>query len=481
MRQQSEISVKAGRSDGLDGGKLSGGDYFALGMGLMLGLAFLKFGNPVVLDAVVAPPNSFEEMWSQAWPPRWAFWFFIPVGLAGIAVFSRSKVRWPGSGWLWLLPAVWFVWQLVASVFSVDVWLTKMTLLQFGGCVVCYFSGVLLLGTPRRFHLVLAMVLVAFAICLVRAVSQKLFEFPEEQKALLEGERTGWTNFPPSLMAQFKQVGTIITTNGVDVVNPIVLKKYEKGRVHGTLVYPNALAGAVLMLLPVTLVLAIQRTQHFRGVTRIAANALAFFLGFGVLFWTGSKSGWLIAVLLTCVWLFHEKWSVCLKWWLVVAVILGGTVLFAVRFQKYFASGATSVSARMDYWHAAYQNLLNHPWVGSGPGTFQRPYAQLKAPGSEMTRLVHNDYLEQFSDSGVIGGVSYLAWILLLLATLGRRCWHSTDSLEFAVFTGLLGWFAQGLSEFSLFVPALSWTAFTLVGSLLGNLAIEIDTVKTIH
>jgi hypothetical protein len=31
----------------------------------------------------------------------------------------------------------------------------------------------------------------------------------------------------------------------------------------------------------------------------------------------------------------------------------------------------------------------------------------------------------------------------------------------------VLGWFLQGLGEFSLYVPALAWTAFTMLGWLL--------------
>jgi hypothetical protein len=37
-------------------------------------------------------------------------------------------------------------------------------------------------------------------------------------------------------------------------------------------------------------------------------------------------------------------------------------------------------------------------------------------------------------------------------------------------FGGLLGWFIQGFGEFSLYVPALAWTAFTLLGVLQNNL-----------
>ncbi|MBI3414390.1 MAG: O-antigen ligase family protein [Verrucomicrobia bacterium] len=467
MLLRPEISQKDEGRERLNAASFSAEDYFALAMGLLLGLTLWKFGNPVVLDSVVSAPNSLAEAWSETWPPRWAFWLMIPLALSGCGLRLRNQIWWPETRWLWVLPCVWFAWQLVAGVFTVDAWLTRMTLMQFGGCMACYFLGAWFLGTRRRFHLVLAIALAAFAICLVRAVSQKLFEFPEDQRTLLEGQRTGWTNFPPSLIAQFKASGTIIATNGVDMVNPVVLLKYAKGRVHGTLVYPNALAGAVLLLLPVSLALAFDRTRQFRPATRLAAISLTMFLGFGALFWTGSKSGWLIGVLLICVWLLRLNWSARLKWSLIAVVVAGGTFLFAVRFQKYFVTGATSVSARFDYWHAAVQNTVNHPWLGSGPGTFQRPYAQLKAPGSEMARLAHNDYLEQFSDSGVIGGLSYCAWIILLLGRLGRHLWRTADPIEFAVFVGLLGWFVQGVSEFSLFVPALAWLAFTFAGSLL--------------
>ena len=130
--------------------------------------------------------------------------------------------------------------------------------------------------------------------------------------------------------------------------------------------------------------------------------------------------------------------------------------------------GATSAGARFDYWRAAVQTTVEQPAFGTGPGTFQRPYARLKSPESEMARLAHNDYLEQFSDSGVPGGLAYGAWVLLALVAAGKKIWRSRDAMAFAIYLGLLGWFAQGLGEFGLFVPALGWTAFTLLGCVLG-------------
>jgi O-antigen ligase len=126
------------------------------------------------------------------------------------------------------------------------------------------------------------------------------------------------------------------------------------------------------------------------------------------------------------------------------------------------------VGARFDYWRAAAQTTWAHPLVGTGPGTFQRSYAKLKSPESEMARLTHNDYLEQFSDSGIIGGLAYTAWIVMSLATIGRRVWRTENLVLFMLFLGLLGWFIQGIGEFSLYIPALAWTAFTVLGCALG-------------
>ena len=138
-----------------------------------------------------------------------------------------------------------------------------------------------------------------------------------------------------------------------------------------------------------------------------------------------------------------------------------------MKFRSYFAAGATSVGARFDYWRAATRTAADHPWFGTGPGTFQRPYAQLKSPDAEMARLVHNDYLEQFSDSGLVGGLTYLAWITLLITLLARKWAPAKDPLMFALFLGLIGWFAQGFVEFGLYIPALAWTAFALAGTLI--------------
>jgi hypothetical protein len=453
----------------------SGVKLFALVFGGFLGLCIWKFGNPVILDEKITPPVTFSDYWNSAWPIHWANWMLLPLAVIGVVLALQRKVTWPRSKWLWVLPLVWVGWQFVAAMRSVDAELTAATLWQFAGVVACYFLGAFLFASREARLWLLAGILAAFTYCLVRGVDQKLFEFPVNYQVLVEGQSNGWTNFPPENLVEMRRENIIVNTNGVDVANPVILQKFQKGRVPGTLVYPNALAGLILLLWPVCLALAFGETKRLKPAIRAAAIGVTVFLGAAAFFWTGSKLGWLIGIGLLGLYLLRREWSKQLKVAAVAAVLILGLGVFAVRFHSYFNAGATSVGARFDYWRAAVQTTVENPVFGSGPGTFQRPYARLKSPDSEMARLTHNDYLQQFSDSGLVGGLAYATWVLLALTVIGRSVWQGGEALDFALFAGLAAWFIQGFGEFSLYIPALAWLAFTLMGALAGQGRIEID------
>lgn len=99
----------------------------------------------------------------------------------------------------------------------------------------------------------------------------------------------------------------------------------------------------------------------------------------------------------------------------------------------------------------------------------------LKAPQAEMARLAHNDFLEQFSDSGLVGGVSYLTWIVFAIGFAGKTVWSCRSALLFSCFIGIAGWYAQSLGEFGLYIPASAWTAFTLLGSTIAIIMNRFD------
>ncbi|MEY4917688.1 MAG: hypothetical protein RL616_1601 [Verrucomicrobiota bacterium] len=450
---------------------------FALVFGLFLGLCIWKFGNPVILDHKISAPTTPAEFLDFAWPPHWANWILLPLAIfGGLHAFkNRAAIFHPPSSILCFLPLLWLGWQFISATQTADAELTAATLWQFSGCVACYFLGATLFAKRPAQNLLFIGLLAAFTFCLVRAVDQHLFEFPLNHQLLVEGERSGWTNFPSATMDEMKRETIVITTNGLEVANPVILKKFASGRVSGTLVYPNALAGLILLLLPVSLALAFGATQNLRPPIRFAAIALVVFLGAAAFFWTGSKLGWLIGLGLGGLCLLRLDWPKKLKLVAIATVFVFGLGIFTVRFHNYFSAGATSVGARFDYWRAAAQTTSAKPAFGTGPGTFQRPYAQRKAPDSEMARLTHNDFLEQFSDSGIVGGLAYAGWIILALSRAGKTILRRGDTIRFAVFIGVLAWFAQGFGEFGLYIPAPAWVAFTLLGCLISPEINEFD------
>ena len=167
--------------------------WFAILFGTFLGLAIVKFGNPVILDQKLIPPASLGDVWADPWPSHWGVWLLGLLAVLGAGLALAKGLRWPGKKIFWALPLGWFGWQLVSATQSVDRELTQTTLFHFAGCLACYFLGATVLGNERRLRWLLAGLLVAFAFCLVRAVNQRLFEFPQTREFLLEGERTGTT------------------------------------------------------------------------------------------------------------------------------------------------------------------------------------------------------------------------------------------------------------------------------------------------
>src|SRR5271170_2621579 len=126
--------------------KIIANEIYAFAFGLFLGLCIWKFGNPVILDQKILPPNSSSEFWNDSWPTHWANWIFLPFAIVGGILALKDKLHWPATKWLWLLPLLWFGWQLVSATQTVDADLTATTLWQFFVCVTCYFLSAILFG-----------------------------------------------------------------------------------------------------------------------------------------------------------------------------------------------------------------------------------------------------------------------------------------------------------------------------------------------
>jgi hypothetical protein len=435
---------------------------FAAVAGFFFFIALLKFGNPVILDSEVVVPHTFFEWLYQPWPVRWGYrWGFSCLG--AVALLELIRINWAiafspqrNTGirkpdlslatmpkWLKAaaaLPGLWFLWQCVCANYTVDATLTFTTLKHFAACIACFYLGFFVLGrvkNPWPVWLFLSLAL----LWIVREGWNQHFGGLEETRKYFYS-MPNWKSAPPEF-----------------------IKKLSSNRIYSTLFYPNTLAGALLLLVPITLGLLWQITAKLRDRARWLIIVLVAIPALACLYWSQSKAGWLIALVLILVALLQSNLPKRTKLTILVMVVVGGLAGFGFRYAQFFQRGSTSVVARFDYWRAALIIGKEHPLLGTGPGTFAKGYAKIKSPEAEMSRLVHNDYLEQFCDSGIPGFLLFVAFILAVLVALYR--YRNKISLPCGI--GVLGILLHSSVEFHLYIPAIGWPTFFLIGWLLAR------------
>ena len=412
---------------------------FAAAIGLWSALVLVKFGNPVILDGQIAAPAGWDEFLVGSWPMAWGYGLTAIVVAVGLRWWRRPK---PAAPWLLLLPAAWLAWQALSASQTIDRTLTVATMKHFCACVAVFYLGAFGLATVNRLRLFWFGLIGGFIVVLVTAWRQEFGGLEETRRYFFSLEN--WRSFPPEF-----------------------IQKVSSDRIYGTLFYPNALAGVILLLLPVSLgaLWGADRGRGWGWPARWGGGTLLGVLGLGCLYWSGSKAGWLIALLQVACALLLSRIRSSQKGLIIGGLVLLGLTGFWLRYQGYFSKGATSVSARFDYWEAAGRTLMAKPILGSGPGTFGAVYTSLKRPEAEVARLAHNDYLEQGSDSGWPALVMYCGWVFGGLWALYRR---SEPGARCGAWLGLVGLAVQGFVEFWLYIPAIAWPAFLLMGWLTG-------------
>lgn len=416
---------------------------FATLFGAFLGLSLLKFGTPSVMDRFIEMPTSGMEWVVFVWPLRIAYPL---VGLLVLAGLAAIKWRSFGPRWLIFMPLVWLAWQGIAATRSIDSNLTAGVLTHFTICLLCFYLGLLCLNRDDLAKFFLGPIIVAFGVMLAVGLEQHFGGLQQTRDYF-------WTYIYPTLPN----------------VPPEYIKKMKSNRIFSTVFYPNAFAGALLLLTPALLAWVWQAKERFTGGARSFLCGVIALGAAACLYWTGSKGGWLLALLVGFVVLLHQKLSKGLKLLLIVSLLVAGGAGFYWKNREYVQRGATSVVARFDYWQAAWQTALSKPVFGTGPGTFAIAYEAVKKPESEMARLTHNDYLQQASDSGFSGLITYATFIGGMLWVGYRRLdWRKT-TITCGVWLGLIAWAAQSAIEFTLYIPSLAWTAFALGGWLLGS------------
>ncbi len=107
-------------------------------------------------------------------------------------------------------------------------------------------------------------------------------------------------------------------------------------------------------------------------------------------------------------------------------------------------------NSRGKYWSVAWEEWKEHPLTGTGAGTFHYTWLQNR-PDSGGVQQVHNVYLEQGTETGIVAFLALAGFAVLLTGYLARATWRAEGKRR-VLLAGL-----TGAVVVYLFSSALEW------------------------
>lgn len=265
------------------------------------------------------------------------------------------------------------------------------------------------------------------------------------------------------------------------------VKKYYLQDATGTYINRNHFAGLLEMTLPLVVAMALRQTQHMRHKCKrensLARDVLSgkelpafvfwLFLAallFTALFFSRSRMGLFSAVVsLIVILAFASEFALSVRsrillgavFMLSVAGIAAwvGTAPVLARFETIENEYAQTGWNRVSVWRDTGQLIREHPYLGTGLGTFSEAYPSVQtAYLSLFVDHAHSDYLEIASDIGLPGAILLFGSIFWILGHAIRRCGKLKDILDSTLCLGCAGSIVailvHSIADFNLHIPA---------------------------
>jgi hypothetical protein len=209
--------------------------------------------------------------------------------------------------------------------------------------------------------------------------------------------------------------------------------RLQDGTPTGPFALTNSLAGFLLPWMVILVGLALRRDLWRSAPWRVLLGIAVFGSMGWCLIWTKSRTAWL-GLALGISWVvignaFIQQrfawtqwrelgWRLLLPRCLLGLLALAFLLLLIQLWDPKILSEATrSLAFRGEYWRATLGMILEHPWLGVGPGNFQAYYAAYKPLlASETIVDPHNFLLETTAVAGlpcglaVVGVAAWLGW-----------------------------------------------------------------------
>jgi O-Antigen ligase len=133
------------------------------------------------------------------------------------------------------------------------------------------------------------------------------------------------------------------------------------------------------------------------------------------------------------------------------------------------AQRLTSLSPgyREYYWRVGWEAWKEHPFTGTGAGTFQFVWLENR-PVDLGVKQVHNLYLEQGTETGVFAFLALVGFVVTLVGYTARATWRSRGSERRLLLAGLVSalvvYLVSSFLEWHWYIPGSTLIFFFLAG-----------------
>ncbi|MGC9027946.1 MAG: O-antigen ligase family protein, partial [bacterium] len=245
-------------------------------------------------------------------------------------------------------------------------------------------------------------------------------------------------------------------------------------RALGTFIHPNVMAGFLLMVIPLVYMFLIKKNSK----PLLFLMSVIVTLG---LFITYSRAAIaLYIVSLPFLFIVLKKEESAPKVITYIGIVIVSALILLVflvssynrlnkqtlaskyALPKIIATNDMSFIVRKDLAIGAIDIIKHHPWLGTGPGTFNIAY-RMYQQGAIYSKYAHNNYLEMASEIGIPGLIVYLIFIGSMLWILGST-WKHGNNLAGVILISLVLFILHTFVDFDYVSPAVVWCLFLFAG-----------------
>lgn len=419
------------------------------GLAVLCFLAPIKFTHLVIFHHLTSWPKNGLEWILNAWPAAVFYGGCMVLFLISLLIGSWKNLQ----KYVWICPLLFLLSQCVSTLTSIDPPTSYPVIRLFFSLAVGYILGAQMLKDEQDLEWITFSWLASSFLVVASGIFQANGGLEDVKRLLHEH---------PELIKQ----------------NPMLSSWAWSPRIYATFISPNALGGYIISTIFVITVWGrLNQTKEF--FVRLLISSLTIVALFYCLWQSQSKGSYIIffitislAIILTC----YRKFFVFIFLIIVFFCAIMG-VLFGYGQRRDYNEmpeaaikiGKKSLEHRIGFWKAACQIGWERPLLGSGPGTFAKKYPLYKKSHDEDTRLVHNNYLQMWSDSGIGGFVTFILWLPGTLFLWLYHWWNKRPSKQITqtlLWCACLTFALHSLVDFDLYMISNSWPIFLLIGYL---------------